>query len=200
MGKVFDGIDEKLAGWIAAQQMFFVATAPADGGHVNLSPKGPIESLRVLDPHTIAYVDLIGSGVETVAHLRENGRICVMLCAFQGPPRILRIHGRGEVLLAGAPGFDELADGFDVAAVPGAAEGARSLIRVAIERVADSCGFDVPIMQPVGARPQRMAWLEKKLAQGDDALAEYVAAHNAESIDGLPGLEADRARAGTPSP
>ena len=199
MGKVFDGIDEKLAEWISAQQMFFVATAPAQGGHVNLSPKGPIESLRVLGPHTIAYVDLIGSGVETVAHLRDNGRICVMLCAFQGPPRIVRLHGRGEVLLPDSPDFDELAAGFDVEAVPGAAQGARSLIRIELERVSDSCGFDVPLMQPLGVRPQRMAWLENRLARGEGALAEYIADHNAESIDGLAGLEADPAPAPAPA-
>ena len=101
MGKVFAEIDDKLARWIRGQQMFFVATAPEIGGHINLSPKGPIESLKVLDPHTIAYLDLIGSGAETVAHLRQNGRICVMLCAFQGPPRILRMHGHGTVLTSG---------------------------------------------------------------------------------------------------
>ena len=96
MGKVFDAIDDKLAAWIGRQRMFFVGTAPSgDGGHVNVSPKGPIESLRILDPHTVAYQDVIGSGAETIAHLRDNGRIVVMLCAFEGPPRILRLHGRG---------------------------------------------------------------------------------------------------------
>ena len=96
MGKVFEGIDERLARWIAAQPMFFVGTAPLDpDGHVNVSPKGPIESLRVLGPCSVAYLDFVGSGAETVAHLRENGRIVIMLCAFAGPPRILRLHGRG---------------------------------------------------------------------------------------------------------
>jgi hypothetical protein len=99
MAKVFDAIDARLAAWIARQRMFFVATAPTgDGGHVNVSPKGPIETLRVLDEHTVAYLDLVGSGAETVAHLQDNGRIVVMLCAFEGPPRIVRLHGRGEVL------------------------------------------------------------------------------------------------------
>ena len=103
MAKVFDTIDDKLAAWIGRQRMFFVGTAPSgDGGHVNVSPKGPIESLRILDPHTVAYQDVIGSGAETIAHLRDNGRIVVMLCAFEGPPRILRLHGRGEVLPADA--------------------------------------------------------------------------------------------------
>src|SRR4029078_3945151 len=98
MAKVFDGIDDKLAAWIARQRMFFVGTAPTgDGGHVNVSPKGPIETLRVLDEHTGAYLHLVGSGAETVAHLQDNGRIVVMLCAFEGPPRIVRLHGRGAI-------------------------------------------------------------------------------------------------------
>src|SRR3954447_13518462 len=107
MGKVFEGIDEPLAAWIGRQRLFFVGTAPSGGGgHVNVSPKGPIESLKVLDPRTVAYLDVIGSGAETIAHLRDNGRIVVMLCAFEGPPRILRLHGRGTVLPADAVAFD----------------------------------------------------------------------------------------------
>src|SRR5215468_11736830 len=115
MGKVFDEIDEHLRAWIDRQAMFFVGTAPLAGdGHVNVSPKGPIGSLRVLGPHRIAYLDVIGSGAETIAHLRENGRICVMFCAFDGPPRIVRLHGRGSVLLPGDDGHDELLRGFTV--------------------------------------------------------------------------------------
>src|SRR5437588_11829510 len=117
MGKVFEGIDERLRRWIAAQPMFFVGTAPIDpDGHVNVSPKGPIEALRVLGPSRVAYLDFVGSGAETIAHLRENGRIVIMLCAFQGPPRIVRLHGRGEVVAAADPRFDELvrACGFDL--------------------------------------------------------------------------------------
>src|SRR5881398_455071 len=109
MGKVFDGIDEHLREWIGRQRLFFVGTAPlAADGHVNVSPKGPIETLRVLDERTVAYLDMVGSGAETVAHLRENGRIVVMLCAFEGPPRIVRLHGRGEVVQIGEPGYAEL--------------------------------------------------------------------------------------------
>src|SRR5919204_6239700 len=108
MGKIFDTIDERLAAWIARQRMFFVGTAPSgDGGHVNVSPKGPIEALRVLDGHTVAYLDLVGSGAETIAHLRENGRIVIMLCAFEGGPRIVRLHGHGEVLGADAVDFPD---------------------------------------------------------------------------------------------
>jgi hypothetical protein len=158
-----------------------VATAPSgDGGHVNLSPKGPIETLRVLDEHTVAYLDLVGSGAETVAHLHDNGRIVVMLCAFEGPPRIVRLHGRGEVLEAGAVDFPE------TKALP---EQHRTVIRVDVERIADSCGFGVPLMTYEGERPQSLAWAQSKLAKGGPgALDEYVAEKNAVSIDGLPAL------------
>src|SRR3954467_7212039 len=106
MGRVYDGIDERQRAWIAAQPLFFVGSAPLAGdGHVNVSPKGPIGSLRVLDDHTLAYLDVVGSGAETIAHIRENGRVVVMLCAFEGPPRILRLHGRGEIVAAGEEGF-----------------------------------------------------------------------------------------------
>src|SRR5918912_1746427 len=109
MAKTFDAIDERLRAWIARQPLFFVGTAPSgDGGHVNVSPKGPIGSLRVLDPHTVAYLDIVGSGAETIAHVRENRRIVIMLCAFEGPPRILRLHGHGEVVLADDPRFEDL--------------------------------------------------------------------------------------------
>ncbi len=181
MAKVFDAIDARLAAWIARQPMFFVATAPSgDGGHVNLSPKGPIETLRVLDEHTVAYLDLVGSGAETVAHLHDNGRIVVMLCAFEGPPRIVRLHGRGEVLEAGAVDFP------DTTALP---EQHRTVIRVDVERIADSCGFGVPLMAYEGERPQSLAWAQTKLAKGGPAaLDDYVAEKNAVSIDGLPAL------------
>ena len=181
MAKVFDAIDARLAAWIARQRMFFVATAPSgDGGHVNLSPKGPIGTLRVLDEHTVAYLDLVGSGAETVAHLHDNGRIVVMLCAFEGPPRIVRLHGRGEVLDAGAVDFP------DATALP---EQHRTVIRVAVERIADSCGFGVPLMAYEGERPQSLAWAQTKLAKGGPgALDDYVAEKNAISIDGLPAL------------
>src|ERR1700749_5337776 len=110
MAKVFDDIDDHLQRWIAAQQMFFVGTAPlAADGHVNVSPKGPIDTLRILDPHTVAYLDMVGSGAETIAHVRENGRIVVMFCAFSGPPRIVRLHGRAEVVAAAHAQFGDLA-------------------------------------------------------------------------------------------
>ena len=181
MAKIFDAIDARLGAWIARQRMYFVATAPTgDGGHVNVSPKGPIETLRVLDERTIAYLDLVGSGAETIAHLRDNGRIVVMLCSFDGPPRIVRLHGRGEVLDSGAIEFP------GATALPAQH---RTVIRVAIERIADSCGYGVLLMSYEGERPQSLAWAQAKLAKGGPgALDDYVADKNAVSIDGLPAL------------
>jgi hypothetical protein len=180
MAKIFDSIDERLEAWIARQRMFFVGTAPMSGGHVNVSPKGPIESLRILDGRTVAYLDLVGSGAETIAHLRDNGRIVIMLCAFEGGPRIVRLHGTGEVLDGDAIEFPEV----DV--LP---EQQRAVIRVDIDRIADSCGFGVPLMTYVGERPQSRAWAERRLAkQGPTALDDYMAEKNAASIDGLPAL------------
>ena len=180
MAKIFDSIDERLQAWIARQRMFFVGTAPSDGGHVNVSPKGPIETLRVLDGRTVAYLDLVGSGAETIAHLRDNGRIVIMLCAFEGGPRIVRLHGTGEVLDGDAVEFPE------ATALP---EQHRTVIRVDVERIADSCGYGVPLMSYVGERPQSRAWAESKLAkQGPAALEDYKAEKNALSIDGLPAL------------
>jgi Pyridoxamine 5'-phosphate oxidase len=180
MAKTFDSIDERLGAWIARQRMFFVGTAPTSGGHVNVSPKGPIETLRILDGRTVAYLDLVGSGAETIAHLRENGRIVIMLCAFEGGPRIVRLHGTGEVLDGDAIEFS----GVDV--LP---EQQRAVVRVEVDRIADSCGFGVPLMTYVGERPQSRAWAERKLAkQGPTALDDYMAEKNALSIDGLPAL------------
>jgi hypothetical protein len=181
MAKIFDGIDDRLQDWIARQRMFFVGTAPSGAeGHINVSPKGPIESLRVLDERTVAYLDLVGSGAETIAHLRENGRIVIMLCAFESGPRIVRLHGRGEVLDADAVAFP------DVVVLP---EQQRTIIRVDVERIADSCGYGVPLMSYEGERPQSRAWAERMLAKnGPDALEAYMDDKNAVSIDGLPAL------------
>src|SRR4051794_2146967 len=113
MATVYDGIDPAMAAWIQAQPMFFVATAPlAADGLVNLSPKGTRGTFRVLDERTFAYLDITGSGVETIAHLRENGRICVMFCAFDGKPKIVRLHGTGRAVTPGDPGFEEMLAGF----------------------------------------------------------------------------------------
>jgi predicted pyridoxine 5'-phosphate oxidase superfamily flavin-nucleotide-binding protein len=187
VAKVFERIDEHQRAWIGRQPLYFVGTAPlAADGHVNLSPKGPIDTLRVLDDRTVAYLDMRGSGAETAAHLRENGRIVVMLCAFEGPPRILRLHGRGEVAPAGSERFEELfrEAGFAVPAVP---ENRRSIVLVTVERIADSCGYGVPLMSYEGEREHARLSAEKHLrAEGPDALRNYVAERNAESIDGLP--------------
>ncbi len=191
MGKVFEGIDERLERWIAAQPVFFVGTAPLDpDGHVNVSPKGPIESLRVLGPLRVAYLDFVGSGAETVAHLRENGRIVIMLCAFSGPPRILRLHGRGSMVAAGEPGFDELLSSCGFEAVDGVPEARRSIVTVSVERIADSCGYGVPLMSYQGRREHMDLWAAKKLrVGGPDALLDYQREKNSVSIDGLPAVD-----------
>lgn len=191
MAKVFEGIDEHQREWIGRQALFFVGTAPMAGdGRVNVSPKGPIGTLRVLDDHTVAYLDMIGSGAETVAHLRENGRIVVMLCAFEGPPRILRLHGRGEVVPAGEPRFAELFERCGFEHPHEVTEAQRSIILVDVERVADSCGYGVPLMSYEGEREHMEAWAQKKMRTGGGAALDgYVADNNAESIDGLPAFE-----------
>jgi hypothetical protein len=186
----FEGIDERLAGWIASQSLFFVATAPlSEEGHVNVSPKGPIDMLRVLGEQEVAYLDLIGSGAETIAHLQENARIVIMVCAFSGPPRILRLHGRGEVILAGEERFEELIERCDFGP-PSVPEARRAIIRVDVARVGDSCGYGVPLMSYEGERPHMGAWAEKKVrVGGPEALLDYQRTNNANSIDGLPAVE-----------
>jgi hypothetical protein len=175
----FNALSDELAQWWRAQPMFFVATAPSgDGGHVNVSPKG-YDTLRVLGPDRVAYLDLTGSGVETIAHLRENGRITLMACAFNGNPRISRLHGHGTVHALGTEGFDALAPEFPE--LPGR----RSIIEVSVERVSTSCGYAVPLMDLVGDRDRLIEWAEKK---GHDGLTDYWASKNAASLDGLPGL------------
>jgi hypothetical protein len=181
MADAFTSISGDLADWWMAQPMFFVATAPlGTDGHVNLSPKGH-DTLRVLDPNRVAYLDLTGSGVETIAHLRENGRITLMACAFEGAPRISRLYGRGVVHEFGTPGFDELAARFPD--LPGR----RSIIDVAVDRVTTSCGYAVPLMAFEGERDRLVKWATTK---GDDGIASYWRSKNAESVDGLPGLPA----------
>ncbi len=189
MGRTYASIDERLRDWIARQPLFFVGTAPrAEDGHVNVSPKGPIGTLRVLDESTVAYLDVVGSGAETSAHLRETGRIVVMLCSFEGPPRIVRLHGRGRVVLAGSDEFGALLErgGFDEPAAP---EARRALIVVDVTRVSVSCGYGVPLMAYQGERPHQDAWAAKKLrVGGPSALDEYQAEKNAVSVDGLPAV------------
>jgi hypothetical protein len=184
MARVLEVIDDRLAGWLLEQHVFFVGTAPLDGeGHVNVSPKGIAGSFAVLGPRSVAYLDRTGSGVETIAHLRENGRIVVMFCAFDGPPKIVRLHGRGEVAVPGDAGFDELAARFPSAGAPGI----RSVITVAVDRISDSCGFGVPEMEYRADRDALDRWAGGK---SEAALDTYRRDKNATSIDGLPGIRA----------
>lgn len=182
MARILEAISDELAAWINDQHVFFVASAPlAPDGHVNLSPKGFAGSFAVLGPHDVAYLDRVGSGAETIAHVRENERITLMFCAFDAKPNIVRLHGRGQVVRPDDAGFDALAARF-----PEAPRGTRSIIRVAVDRVSDSCGFGVPFMDFVGSRENMATWTAHK---SDDALAAYVAEKNATSIDGLPAVD-----------
>lgn len=184
MSKTFDGIDEKLGRFLADQPVFFVATAPGGSeGHINVSPKGMADTFRILGPRSVAYLDFIGSGIETVAHLRDNGRIVIMFCAFSGAPRIVRLHGRGRAILPGDADWEELAARFPPR------HGARSIVTVDLDRVSDSCGFGVPFMTYDGERTQLTEWADRK-TEGE--LAEYRMKKNSSSIDGLPGLPGGR--------
>ena len=159
--------------------MFFVATASLDAaGHVNLSPKG-LDTFRILGPKTVAYLDIFGSGVETIAHLRENARIVMMFCAFQGPPKILRLHGQGRVVEPHEAGFAALQEHFPVL------EGTRAIIVVEVTRIGDSCGYGVPLLKYEGERADLPAWCRKRGIKG---LKIYRQEKNRQSIDGLPGV------------
>ena len=182
MGKRFDEITAELREWIERQPMFFVATAPlASDGLVNCSPKG-LDSFRVLGPRTVAYLDLTGSGVETIAHARENGRICLMFCAFSGAPRIVRLHGTADVVVPSSSEWAELAPRFTP--MPGA----RAIVRASLSRIGDSCGYAVPRLEHTGERDTLLRWAESK---GEDGLRTYRREHNARSLDGLPGVRPD---------
>ena len=173
-------IDAELSTWIASQRVFFVATAPlSDDGHINLSPKGG-DSFRVLGPMEVAYQDYTGSGAETAAHLRENGRLIVMFCAFEGSPRILRLHGKGTVLTPNDPRFSELAKRFPTN------PGIRSIVHVTVRRVTSSCGYAVPLMDFTGHRDALDKWAS---AKGPEKLKDYRTQKNQLSIDGLPAFD-----------
>ncbi|CAN5341643.1 pyridoxamine 5'-phosphate oxidase family protein [soil metagenome] len=179
MSKTYERLDEKLIAFITAQKMFFVGTAPLSGnGSVNLSPKG-YDSLAVIDDTTVAYVDLGGSGVETLAHVRENGRITLMFCAFEGAANILRLYGEGEAVTVGEPGFAE-----KMALFP-AFDRARCVITVKITRIADSCGWGVPFYEFKGEREQLKRWIDNRT---EEEWLERRYASNEVSLDGLPGL------------
>jgi len=181
VGRMLDAITPEIATFIVQQQVFFVATAPSGAdGRVNLSPKG-LDTFTVIDDHTVAWVDLTGSGVETIAHLRDNGRITMMFCAFEGKPNIVRLYGHGSFVPAGDP-----AAASTMARFPEHV-GARAVISVAVEHVSTSCGYAVPFMTYAGERPTLDEWAARR---GPDGIAQYQAEHNATSIDGLPGLAA----------
>lgn len=181
MAKVHEQIDDRMAAWLTAQPIFVVATAPlAADGLINASPKGGSGTFAVLGPTTVAYLDLTGSGVETAAHVRENGRIVLMFMAFEGRPQIVRLHGRGRVVAHDDAEFAELVQRFPPHV------GTRSVIVVDVDRIADSCGYAVPRMDYIAERDVLDLWAEKKGLQG---LAAYRAEHNAVSLDGLPGLD-----------
>jgi hypothetical protein len=180
MSNLFENITPDLADWIARQYIFFVATAPLSAsGHVNVSPKGG-DSFRVLGPMEVAYQDYTGSGAETVAHLRENGRIVIMFCGFDGPPRITRLHGHGTVIQPGDDRYAELASRFPAKA------GTRAIINVSVTRVSSSCGYAVPFFDFRQQRDQLDRWVATK---SPDELAAYRLKKNSESIDGLPALD-----------
>lgn len=179
MGRTYVTIPDHLAAWMVAQPVWFVASAPlSDEGHVNLSPKGD-DTFRVLSPTQVAYLDLTGSGAETIAHLRENGRLTVMFCSFAESPLILRLHGRGRAVQPGDAGWEDLVARFPTRV------GTRSVVVLDVERISTSCGYGVPLMEVVGARPTMDEWAERK---GPEGLAAYRATKNATSIDGLPAL------------
>jgi len=179
MGKPTESLTATDVAFIGRQKMFFVATSPSgDGGLLNLSPKG-LDTFVVIDPNTVAYLDLAGSGIETVAHLRQNGRIILMLCAFEGAPNILRLWGEGDAVEPGDDDWDELRRRFPE--MPGV----RSIIRVNVGRVCNACGYAVPLYNHEGDRRTLLEWAEKKGPEGVEA---YMYQNNRKSLDGLPGL------------
>ena len=179
MGKVYEQLDDTLVRFIGRQHVFFVGTAPdSPEGHLNISPKG-LDTFRILGPKSVAYLDLTGSGIETVAHLGENGRITIMFCAFEGRPLIVRLQGRGRVVEPGDADWDGLIEQFRDY------PGVRSVVVVDVERVSSSCGFAVPLYEYQGERKQLIEYAEKK---GPEGLRMYRAQKNRRSIDGLAGL------------
>ena len=183
MGKVHDGIDDRLREFIEAQQVFFVGTAPSGSeGHVNVSPKGLADTFRVVDEHTIAYLDLTASGAETIAHLRDNGRIVVMLCSFDRSPNVVRLHGHGRVVGL----YDE--EYADWAARFPDNPAARAVIVVHVTRVSSSCGYALPLLDPVAERDILTPNMERRGAEG---IVEYRRKNNRVSIDGLQAFDDD---------
>jgi hypothetical protein len=179
MGKPTEELSDKQIDWVAQQRMFFVATAPtAEDGLLNVSPKG-LDSFSVIDSQTVAYLDLVGSGVETIAHVKQNGRLIFMFCAFDGAPNIMRLWGRGEIVERGDARWVEMRARFPE--MPGD----RSIVVLHISRVQEACGYGVPRYSYDEDRSTLTDWAAKRGPAGVD---EYIAKNNAKSIDGLPGL------------
>jgi hypothetical protein len=180
MAKQFARIEPAHQSFIERQRLFFTGTAAQDG-RVNVSPKG-LDSLRVLGPDRVAYLDLTGSGNEAAAHLRASGRMTLMFCAFEGPPLILRLYGHGRALARGTAAYDELLPRW-----PSEPLGARQIVLLEVDLVQTSCGYGVPLFDYRAERPSLQRWSEGK---GEEGLAAYRRQHNARSLDGLPtGIE-----------
>jgi Pyridoxamine 5'-phosphate oxidase len=195
LGKVYAELDERLTKFISRQSVFFVATAPCltqdgSGGHINVSPKGYRDTFAILGPLQVAYLDLTGSGAETIAHLRQNGRITIMFCSFDKQCKILRLYGTGRIVLPGTPEWCGLEGNFPAAGYGDNDANLRAIIVVDLDRVADSCGYSVPVMELAAERDVLIRSAENKTA---DELAAYRAEKNAVSIDGLPALGDSRA-------
>lgn len=184
MGKRFAAMLPQHIEFISKQHIFFVGSAPLSGeGHVNLSPKG-YDSLRILSESEAVYLDLTGSGNETAAHLAENGRITLMFAAFEGQPLILRLYGKGRVILPGNEEWEKLEGYFPPL------QGARQMIHISVYEVQTSCGFGVPLFRYEGDRNTLIQWAENK---GEAGLDEYRQQKNAVSLDGLPSSYGEQA-------
>lgn len=182
MGRTYDLLDERLTAWLQEQPVFFVATAPLSGtGHLNCSPKGNRGEFVIAGDRTVMYLDQTGSGIETVAHLQENGRVVLMFCAFTGGPRIVRLHGTGRPVFPGTDEFTQLGTHFPESD----GTGVRSIVVIKVDRISDSCGYGVPLMSFESHRPTMDEWAARK---GEDGIRAYWAEKNLTSVDGLPGL------------
>lgn len=181
MSTAHSHIDDKMAKWILQQKIFFTASAPLSAeGHINCSPKG-LDAFRILDEKTVAYQDMVGSGAETIAHIRENKRLVIMFCAFDGPPKIVRLHGHGEYILPKHPEYSHIESHFE------SKPGVRAYIKLHVTRVSDSCGYSVPVYDYKHDRDVLDKWVERK---GEAAIQQYIVDNNQKSIDGLPAIDA----------
>lgn len=196
MGKVHERIDARLRAFLESQPVFFVATAPTTGGHVNVSPKGVAGTFVVVDEHTVAYVDLTASGAETIAQVRQNGRITLMFCSFDRRPNVVRLHGTGRVVSTYDVAYADWAARFDET------RGARAVIVVDVHRVSDSCGYGVPLMKYLGEREGPAKGADRSgdamlpahaARKGEDGLRRYRRLKNRTSLDGLPAFDDDPA-------